>query len=90
MVRVEAVSYTHLDVYKRQSDSYSARLTRRHNDSNVLCLGGELLGKWSVLSIVETWLTTEYDGGHHQPSLDLIACLLYTSSASGVPSCLCR
>ena len=49
------------------------RLTRRHNDSNVLCLGGELLGKWSVLSIVETWLTTEYDGGHHQPSLDLIA-----------------
>lgn len=55
------------------SDSYSARLTRRHNDSNVLCLGGELLGKWSVLSIVETWLTTEYDGGHHQPSLDLIA-----------------
>ena len=55
------------------SDSYSARLTRRHNDSNVLCLGGELLGKWSVLSIVETWLTTEYDGGHHQSSLDLIA-----------------
>lgn len=54
------------------SDSYSARLTRRHNDSNVLCLGGELLGKWAILSIVEVWLTTEYDGGHHQPSLDLL------------------
>ncbi len=57
------------------TDSYSARLTRRHNDSNVLCLGGEMLGKWAVLSIIETWLTTEYDGGHHQPSLDLLAAL---------------
>lgn len=55
------------------TDAYSARLTRRHNDSNVLCLGGRMLGRWAILQIVETWLTTEYDGGHHQGSLDLIA-----------------
>ena len=55
------------------SDSYSARLTRRHNDSNILCLGGRLLGRWTALEIVDVWLNTEYDGGHHQPSLDLLA-----------------
>lgn len=55
------------------TDDYSARLTRRHNDSNVLCLGGEMVGRWMLLRIVETWLTTEYDGGHHQGSLELLA-----------------
>ena len=55
------------------TDDYSARLTRRHNDSNILCLGGRMLGRWMVLRIVETWLTTEYDGGHHQGSLDLLS-----------------
>lgn len=55
------------------TDDYSARLTRRHNDSNVLCLGGRMVGKWMLLRIVEAWLTTEYDGGHHQGSLDLLA-----------------
>ena len=46
---------------------------RRHNDSNILCLGGRMVGRWMLLRIVETWLTTEYDGGHHQGSLDLLA-----------------
>lgn len=54
------------------SDSYSARLTRRHNDSNILCLGAQTVGKWTLLSIVDTWLSTEYDGGHHNPSIELI------------------
>lgn len=55
------------------TDSYTARVTRRHNDSNVLCLGGKMLGRWTALNIVEVWLTTEFDGGHHQPSLDMIS-----------------
>lgn len=55
------------------TDDYSARLTRRHNDSNVLCLGGRMVGRWMLLRIVETWLTADYDGGHHQGSLDLLA-----------------
>ncbi len=54
------------------TEAYSARLTRRHNDSNILCLGGRMLGVWQGLRIVDTWLNTEYDGGHHQGSLDLI------------------
>ena len=35
------------------TDDYSARLTRRHNDSNVLCLGGRMVGRWMLLRIVE-------------------------------------
>lgn len=54
------------------SEPYSARLTRRHNDSNILCLGGRLIGRWMLLEIVDTWLNTEYDGGHHDGSLELI------------------
>ena len=55
------------------TDSYSARLTRRHNDSNILCMGGRMIGRWTALEIVDTWLNTEYDGGHHQGSIDLLA-----------------
>lgn len=54
------------------SDVYGARLTRRHNDSNVLCLGGQMLGSWQIAEIVRVWLTTAYDGGHHEGSLELI------------------
>lgn len=57
------------------TDGYSARLTRRHNASNILCLGGRMVGRWELLHIVETWLTTDYDGGHHQGSLDLVAAM---------------
>ena len=54
------------------SDVYGARLTRRHNDSNILCLGGRMLGAWQIAQIVRVWLTTAYDGGHHEGSLELI------------------
>lgn len=53
-------------------DVYAARLTRRHNDSNVLCLGGRMLGAWQIAEIVRVWLTTDYDGGHHEGSLALL------------------
>ena len=53
-------------------DVYGARLTRRHNDSNVLCLGGRMLGPWQLAEIVRVWLTTDYDGGHHEGSLELL------------------
>ena len=54
------------------TDIYSARLTRRHNDSNILCLGGRMIGRWQILEIVDVWLNTKYDGGHHEGSLELI------------------
>lgn len=65
-------------------DAYSARLTRRHNDSNVLCLGGQLLGSWAALEIVEVWLATEYDGGHHDGSLELLAALEAENFSGGL------
>ena len=54
------------------TDSYMARMTRLHNDSNILCLGGRILGIDVALDIVETWLTAEHMGGRHDISLGLI------------------
>lgn len=50
-----------------------AKMTRAHNDSNVLCLGGKCIGVWEALDIVDTWLNTKFDGGRHCISLNLIA-----------------
>lgn len=47
------------------SDTYSARMTREHNDSNVLTLGERTVGAGLALDIVEIWLTTEFAGGRH-------------------------
>ena len=49
------------------------RLTRAHNDSNILCLGGKITGELEALDILEAWLATKYDGGRHDISLGLIA-----------------
>jgi ribose 5-phosphate isomerase B len=48
------------------------RLTRAHNDSNVLCLGGKITGVFEALEILEAWLSTSYEGGRHDISLGLI------------------
>ena len=49
-----------------------ARMTRRHNDANILCLGGRTIGEWEAIDILETFLNTEYDGMFHDGSLNLI------------------
>ncbi len=54
------------------STSYDARMTRQHNDSNVLCLGGKTIGEAVALDIVKTWLSESYIGGRHDISLGLI------------------
>lgn len=54
------------------NSTYLARMTRRHNDANILCLGGRTIGEWEAIDILETFLSTEYDGGFHDGSLDLI------------------
>ncbi len=46
-------------------DSITAELSRRHNDLNVLCLSGDILGERLVDRLVETWLNTEFEGGRH-------------------------
>lgn len=50
-----------------------AELSRRHNDANILCLSGDMLGERATLAIVEKWLTTEFLGDRHSQRLDKIA-----------------
>ena len=54
------------------TSTYMAKMTRRHNDSNVLCLGGKITGIFELLDIVDAWLVYEYEGGRHDISLGLI------------------
>jgi len=49
-----------------------ADMTRRHNDSNILCLGAKITGEWEAISILDTWLSAPYEGGRHAVSLGLI------------------
>ncbi|MBC23612.1 MAG: ribose 5-phosphate isomerase B [Phycisphaerae bacterium] len=53
-------------------DELSAELSRSHNDSNILCLSGDLIGKTLAKRIVEVWLQTEHEGGRHMRRLDKI------------------
>jgi ribose 5-phosphate isomerase B len=55
------------------TSTYMGKMTRAHNDSNLLCLGGRITGYLEALDILEAWLTTPYDGGRHDISLGLIA-----------------
>ena len=54
------------------TDSYMAKMTRTHNDANILCMGGRTTGEWTAIDILETFLNNEYDGGFHDGSLNLI------------------
>jgi ribose 5-phosphate isomerase B len=53
-------------------DEYSAEMSRRHNDSNCLTLGGRIIPLDEALSVVRIWLETEYEGGRHQRRIDKI------------------
>ena len=46
-------------------DTYSARMTRCHNDANVLCIGARVIGSCLALDIVDAFLGAEYEGGRH-------------------------
>ncbi|GHT37708.1 ribose 5-phosphate isomerase B [Planctomycetales bacterium] len=47
-------------------------LSRKHNNANVLCLAGDMLGERACAAIVNKWLSTEFSGGRHQKRLDII------------------
>ncbi len=53
------------------SDCYSAKLSRMHNDSNVLALGGRVVAPEAARMIVESWLDAEFEGGRHQMRIDM-------------------
>ena len=54
------------------ADHYTAMMTRQHNDSNVLCLGGRTIGEFQAIDILKAWLDNEYIGGRHEISLGLL------------------
>ena len=54
------------------TDTFTARMTRMHNDSNILCLGERITGAGLALDIVDIWLNTEFEGGRHQKRIDMI------------------
>jgi ribose 5-phosphate isomerase B len=55
------------------NDLYTARLSRQHNDANILALGGRIVGCGLADEIVALWLTTAFDGGRHQRRIEQIA-----------------
>ena len=57
------------------TDSYMAKYTRLHNDANVLCMGGRVIGAGVAAEIVETFLNTDFEGGRHQRRVDQITSL---------------
>lgn len=54
------------------SDTFSAKMSREHNNANVLSLGERVIGQGLALEIVETWLNTEFAGGRHERRVNLI------------------
>ncbi|MCI2425086.1 ribose 5-phosphate isomerase B [Candidatus Acetothermia bacterium] len=54
------------------SDTYSAEMSVRHNDANVLCLGSRTLGPALAERIVKVWLNTQFDGGRHAERVNKI------------------
>lgn len=57
------------------NDLYTARMSREHNDANVLAIGGRIVGIGLADEILELWLDTPFEGGRHQRRVDLIAAI---------------
>ncbi len=55
------------------SDTYSAKMTRRHNDANLLCMGARVIGSCLALDIVDEFLNNEYEGGRHAIRVGMMA-----------------
>ena len=54
------------------TEPFSAEMARRHNDSNVLCLGARLVGPDMAMEIVNRWMNAHFEGGRHQRRVDLM------------------
>ena len=53
-------------------DHFSAEFTRKHNDSNVLCMGARTIGAGVALQLADIFLSTEFEGGRHQKRVDMM------------------
>lgn len=57
------------------SDTFSARLTRMHNDANVLCFGERVVGMGLAFDLVDNFIDADFEGGKHQKRVDLITAI---------------
>ena len=57
------------------SDCFSAEMSRRHNDANILSLGGRVVGPGLAQKIVDTFLNTDFEGGRHKRRVDMLMAL---------------
>ena len=54
-------------------NEFSAEMTRRHNNANVLCMGGKIIDAGTAVRLTDIFLNTPFDGGRHQRRIDQIA-----------------
>lgn len=65
------------------NDLFSAIMSRRHNNANILVMGGRVIGDVLAKEIVTAWLETPFEGGRHQRRLDIfenMGCLVHTDT----------
>ena len=55
------------------SDPYTARLSKQHNNTNIVAFGSRVIGIETAKMIVDEWLKAEYEGGRHQTRIDMIS-----------------
>lgn len=55
------------------TNEFCAEMTRRHNNANILCMGGKVVDQETALKLVDIFLNTGFDGGRHQRRIDQIA-----------------
>ena len=65
------------------NDLYTTRLSRQHNDANVLAIGGRIVAPGLADEIVALWIETPFEGGRHQRRLDAIAAIEKQQRAAG-------
>ena len=55
------------------SEPFSAKLSKQHNNSNILCFGARVVGRELAKMIVDEWYNAEFEGGRHQARVDTIS-----------------
>lgn len=63
------------------SDTFSARLTRMHNDANVLCIGERVVGIGLATDLVDAFINADFEGGKHQRRVDMITAIEQSEKA---------
>ena len=66
------------------SDPYTAKLSKQHNNTNIIAFGARVIGIETAKMIVDEWLAAEYEGGRHQTRIDMIAEIEQTQKLAAV------